>query len=138
MSKKSIVLLIERYLEAVAMLSRRLAEELGVEDLFLARRRNEVPRAGPFGDGGEFQFHGIGCTIDDGSTCVNFDFYADGRFDGFDAWRLHTFAEDNAVFNDASVDTSRGGLEREIQLLVASGDVRPVEGSNLFKLVARD
>lgn len=138
MSKKSVMILIERYLEAVATLSRRLAKDLEVEDLFLARQRSEIPRSGAFGDGGEFQFHGIGCTIDDGSICVNFDFYAEGRCDGFDAWRLHTFAEDNAVFNDASVDTSRSGLEQELRLLVASGDVRPIEGSHLFKLVARN
>lgn len=138
MSKESVIILIERYLDAVAMLSKGLAKELGVDDLFLARQRNEVPRSGAFGDNGEFQFHGIGCTIDDGSTCVNFDFYANGRTDGFDAWRLHTFAEDNAVFDDASIDTSRDGLERELRLLVASGDVRPVEGSRLFVLVPRN
>lgn len=134
MVNKDAMTLIQRYLEAVAQLTARLAKAYGVESLFLARRDGKIPRSGSFGDGGEFQFHGIGCNIDDGFISVNFDFFADGRTDGFDAWRLHTFAEDNSVAKDLALDTSRAALARQIEGFVRMGYVVPVLGSNLFML----
>ena len=40
-----------------------------------------------------YAFHGIGCCVKFGSTIVDFDFGPQGRHDGFDAWRLHCYAE---------------------------------------------
>jgi hypothetical protein len=128
-----VTVLVERYLDAVATLSRQLAESYGVDDLFAARNEKAMPREGSFGEGGEYQFHGSGCTIDDGSMSVNFNFFDNGRVDGFDAWRLHIFAEDNGVASDLSIDTSRKSLEAAIKNLVAAGRAIAVSG-NLYIL----
>ncbi len=136
MSEQDVTILIGRYLEAVARLSKQVMEMYQIENLFSARQAKKIPRFGPVGDDGEFQFHGVGCTIDDGTTCANFDFFGQGRSDGFDAWRLHTFAEDNDVAADLNLDTSRDALKREIEDLVESGHVVPVAGSNLFTLAS--
>lgn len=128
--------LIERYLEVSTRLAKQLAQDLGVTDLFLALRRKEIPRAGTFGGTGEYLFHGIGCTIDNGSIRVNFDYYADGRFDAFDAWRLQNFALGNPDLVDRRFDTSRANIERELQLLAAAGTIESIDGTNLYRLAA--
>lgn len=136
MEQEDLITLIKRYLEAVARLSKALQEAYRVESLFLARQAQKIPRSAKLGEDGEFQFHGIGCSIDDGSTSVNFDFYGNGCSDGFDAWRLHTFAEDNGAAEDLALDTSPASLTLGIEELVRSGLVVSVEGSNLFKLAS--
>ena len=41
----------------------------------------------------KYRFHGIGCSVTFGSIVVDFDFGPNGRYDGFDAWRLSLFAK---------------------------------------------
>jgi hypothetical protein len=69
---------------------------------------------------------------------VNFDFYGNGHIDGFDAWRLYTFAEDNDVAEDLDLDASHEALKSEIAELVRSGRVISVDGSHLFKVASSE
>ena len=115
----------------------QVANTYDVGDLFDGRNNGIVPRFGTFGDSGEFLFHGIGCTIDDGTVTVNFDFLPDGSSNGFDAWRLHTFAEDNQV-DDLGLDTSPHQLERALARLVESGRALRVPNSRLIVLKSVD
>lgn len=135
MSEKDMLALIERYLETVERLSTALAAAYQVDSLLVARKSKKIPRLGDFGSCGEFSFHGIGCRIDDGNTSADFDFYGDGRTDGFDAWRLRGFVEHNKLAADLAFDTSHNALKSKIAELVLSGSVVPIAGSNLFRLV---
>lgn len=58
-------------------------------------RSSGVPRTGNLDDDKktEFTFHGFGCLVTSTDAEVDFDFGPDGRYDGFDGWRLSIFAE---------------------------------------------
>ncbi|MFO8013107.1 MAG: hypothetical protein R6X20_07360 [Phycisphaerae bacterium] len=68
---------------------------LGEEDLLAASLAGRLPEEGRLDDaqGSAFCFHGTGCEVRTVDAEVDFDFGPEGRHDGFDAWRLHTFAE---------------------------------------------
>jgi hypothetical protein len=138
MATNGIMTLIESYLVTIRRLSAQLEREYEIDSLFMARKSEGIPRIGKFGNAGEFQFHGIGCTIDDESGSVNFDFFENGRSDGFDAWRLHTFAMDNEITWDPDLDTSLESIKAEIAKMVSSGRIVPVEGSSLYKLASSE
>ena len=53
----------------------------------------KIPRRGTLPSGREYSFHGIGCRFEKDGIVADMDFGPDGRIGGFDAWRLHIFAE---------------------------------------------
>ncbi len=82
-----------------------------------------------------YSFHGIGCCVEFGTLVVDFDFGPNGRFDGFDAWRLHLFAESMPQYNQfANVDC----VQTHLTELFNSGLIRKfddVVGSHLYFFV---
>ncbi|WP_414432637.1 DUF6896 domain-containing protein [Alcanivorax sp. IL2] len=51
-----------------------------------------IEQAGILGGKHKYFFHGVGCTVHiSKNDIVDFDYGADGRIDGFDAWRLYGF-----------------------------------------------
>jgi hypothetical protein len=56
-------------------------------------RDSRIPRRGTLPSGRIYSFHGIGCRFEKDGIVADMDFGSDGRTDGFDAWRLHIFAE---------------------------------------------
>lgn len=52
----------------------------------------DVPGRGELVGGGEYVIHGYGCAVRLPDTSVDFDFGDDGQIDGFDWYRLSTFA----------------------------------------------
>lgn len=136
MASEGLMTLIESYLSAIHQLSNRVQSAYGMGNLLTARRAGKIPRIGNFGKTGEFQFHGIGCTISEGPITVNFDFFTDGRTDGFDAWRLHNFATNNIVTWDPKLNTSLSSIKTELDKLAAMGRITAVEGSNLYRIAA--
>ncbi|MEM7475342.1 MAG: hypothetical protein AAF483_10150 [Planctomycetota bacterium] len=48
-----------------------------------------------------YSFHGIGCRVMFGTLDVDFDFGPHGRHDGFDAWRLHRYAQSSKRFRNS-------------------------------------
>jgi hypothetical protein len=83
--------LIREYQGAVQTIVAALRHTYSQQDLLAARRSGEIPQRAAIG-GVEFAFHGVGCRGRVGGIEVDFDFGPDGRTDGFDAWRLWTFA----------------------------------------------
>jgi hypothetical protein len=81
----------------------------------------EVPGRGELVGGGEYFIHGFGCTVRLPDTSVDFDFGDDGQIDGFDWYRLSTFA--------GSRLSKRYGIRDELELRAliddahASGDL---------------
>ncbi len=53
----------------------------------------DVPGRGKLTNSGEYFIHGFGCAVRMPDTTVDFDFGDDGQIDGFDWYRLSTFAE---------------------------------------------
>ena len=67
----------------------------GEDDLLAASLAGRLPEEGHLDDAQEsaFRFHGAGCEVKTLDAKVDFDFGPEGRHDGFDAWRLHIFAQ---------------------------------------------
>lgn len=87
--------LILDYQARVTVACRLIRERLGVTiDHQFSWRQPGIPMQGWLDDQKtiEYMFHGIGCAVYFGTTVVDFDFGPNGRFDGFDAWRLSLFA----------------------------------------------
>lgn len=71
------------------------SRRFGTDNFLGAVERGEVPRKGTLDDRYEtrYEFHGIGCRFSSERGDVDFDFGPDGRYDGFDGWRLWTLAQ---------------------------------------------
>jgi hypothetical protein len=114
-----LMVLIRRNVSAACDAADRLRRELAVTDLLTAVESGTVSRRGTLADGTHYRFHGVGCAVDGPRVCVDFDFGPGGRTDGFDAWRLHLFAEqfpDERDFHDEALvaatlaDMQRAGM----------------------------
>jgi hypothetical protein len=122
--------LISEYVQATRALSQRLGAAFGQSSLLQGRRDQAIPRSGRTADGLVFNFHGIGCWISDGQLSVDFDFLPDGQVDGFDAWRLHVFTEDNPSLVGVR---GREEIQLALELLAKLGRIRLVEGTRLYR-----
>jgi hypothetical protein len=56
-----------------------------------------VPLIGQTADGIKYRKHGYGVDMDNGTCQIDIDLGDQGQFDGFDAWRLFAFAEENGI-----------------------------------------
>jgi len=88
-----IITLIQDYLSAVADAVARVQKDIGADLVRQGPGGGRFPRFGNLSDGSEYQFHGIGLSVESGDIDVNFDFGTGGRYDGFDAWSLWCFAK---------------------------------------------
>jgi hypothetical protein len=52
----------------------------------------DVPGRGDLGRGYRYFKHGYGCAVKGPEWAIDFDFGDKGQIDGFDAWRLYSFA----------------------------------------------
>src|SRR5260221_14498715 len=87
--------LISEYQQKVSEACRLLRARFHVDgDLLRAWHQKTVPDCGWLDDERSirFRFHGIGCRVTFGHVEVDFDFGPEGRHDGFDGWRLGSFA----------------------------------------------
>lgn len=88
--------LILEYQSNVARACELLRSRLGLPSLeWFSWKQYRIPLSGWLDDAHtiKYRFHGIGCCVTFGSVVVDFDFGPNGRFDGFDAWRLSLFAK---------------------------------------------
>ena len=91
--------LIKRYQKSVELLFPRVAEHLNVKlpisntdwTGIEAEQRGETPC------GIKYFIHGYGIAMNDGNVKVDFDLGDEGQINGFDAWRLEGFVEENNI-----------------------------------------
>lgn len=93
---KELILEYQSYVEKIVLLMKKT---YGSTNLLISWKRGEIPQNGQIG-GLEFEFHGVGCCVSINDIEVDFDFGPDGRYDGFDVWRLSLFINNNQmIFN---------------------------------------
>jgi hypothetical protein len=92
--KRTIPELIGEYLRAAREVIARMSNAYGVDNLWMAYLKGELPQRGPLSpeDGGSYRFHGIGCHFRAKDVDIEIDFGPGGVVGGFDAWRLVYFA----------------------------------------------
>ena len=130
-SEERLVELIEGFCAAVLSLSGMVCRAFSVQDLLAGVKSKRIPRAAKLENGIEFQFHGRGCRIWDSRTWVDFDFLPDGKLDGFDAWRLYWFIEENQLEDPVpTLEEIKTGLEH----LQTIGAIVEVGASGMFRI----
>ena len=92
---KDLLKLISEYQLHVLGFVQAFHRRFGVDDFLGAWRRGDVPQRGTLDDRYEtrYEFHGVGCRFASERGEVDFDFGPDGRYDGFDGWRLWGLAK---------------------------------------------
>jgi hypothetical protein len=91
--------LIKKYQESVELLFPRVAKHLNVE-LPISNREwtgIEADQRGETSCGVRYFIHGYGIAMNDGKVKVDFDLGEKGQINGFDAWRLESFVEENNI-----------------------------------------
>ena len=130
--------LIKDYRECVDECVELLVNKFG--DLYFLQEVNQgrIPRELEILDR-TYCFHGIGCSVESPEIEVNFDFGPNGRHDGFDAWRLYSYA--TATPEKYPELTDKKAIEDGLQklkndgLISKSGDRL---SSHLFYMVERN
>ena len=99
------------YRRAVDAAVAALQRQAGTQDLWGALRSGSLSRRGRLAvPRGTFAFHGIGCRFEIARRTVDVDFGPDGRYDGFDAWRLSLYARSAFEWEHLSADQLTAGL----------------------------
>lgn len=80
----------------------------------------DIPGRGELRLGVRYFKHGYGVTVGSSSVVVDFDFGQSGQIDGFDAWRLWRFAEDNS---DKFGFVEQEELKQAFHAAVAAGEL---------------
>ena len=90
-----LVVLIEDYLASVSS-AVKLLEQSGIErpSSNTEWACNEVPQTGVLLGGVKYFKHGFGCAVRLKGGSVDFDFGEQGEINGFDVWRLTSFADE--------------------------------------------
>jgi len=96
-----IMRLINQYQKTVEIAVRKIKSETGVKDIFRSWQEGKIPQTKRFDEKLEYNFHGTGCVVTAGNMEADFDFGPDGRYDGFDLWRLELFLEMNASLQES-------------------------------------
>jgi hypothetical protein len=90
----------------------------GCDDLLEAYWSGTIPKSGELCCGrSKYRFHGSGCYFENESCRIDIDFGPGGRYDGFDAYRLHRFSLENGDSNVLPLDK----IQTEIVELLSEG-----------------
>jgi hypothetical protein len=90
--------LIDDYLASVATAVRLLGDSgFDMPNSNVAWACNGAQHVGELNGGVKYFKHGYGCRVSLPTGEVDFDFGDRGQVDGFDAWRLASFAEDRLL-----------------------------------------
>ena len=89
-------IVIEDYLQEVEHAVMLFKDIIGDKNPLKAWKDNDIPQKGKLTEGVEYEFHGIGCVLIYKNHEIDFDFGPEGRYDGFDLWRLTQFIESRA------------------------------------------
>lgn len=124
--------LIAEYLAQVKKATDLLECSFGTKNILRLWRSKKIPQRGLVTDDVTYELHGIGCRVYLSEICVDFDYGPDGRVDGFDPWRLYTYACE--VPRRFKKYTDRESLEREFDDYLKKGKAQKINGSmsNLY------
>jgi hypothetical protein len=86
-------------------------EDDPVDDLLRAWREHRIPTVGNLPSGRSFTFHGQGCRFEHRGKIVEVGFTPDGRWDGFDACRLHEFSDTCPEFGSPTIEAIASALK---------------------------
>ena len=84
--------LIIDFLSKVDKATALLEEKFGSRCILRLWRTNKIERCGIIVDNITYELHGVGCAVHLPEACIDFDYGANGRTDGFDVWRLYIYA----------------------------------------------
>ena len=113
--------LIDDYLDDVAKGMALFNKLTGDKRPIKAWRDKEIMQRGSLSKNLKYELHGIGCFLEYPDYYVNFDFGPNGRFDGFDLWRLSEYLSekkaDYPVYKDPEL------LKQHFEQAVTDGDI---------------
>jgi hypothetical protein len=104
-----------QYVGDASELVKALQSQYPYENLLRAVIERKVPRQGVLQDDLRFEFHGVGCRFETPSRKLDLDFGPECRCDGFDAWRLYLYANENnlGVGNPTLAEIEEGLIQLE-------------------------
>lgn len=123
---ENIIQLISDYHDAVNRSVKVFQETYGISDIMRdGLHRKLYPRTGSIKEKGIYQyaFHGIGLWVrfKDVTVDVDFAWFPEFRYDGFDLWRLTGFITENAK---KYPDITKEKLETAFEILIKTGVIR--------------
>lgn len=89
---ESLEQLIFEFLSRVEEATALLEKKFGTRCILGLWGANKIERCGVITGGITYELHGYGCEIYLPDACIDFDYGAGGRIDGFDAWWLYLYA----------------------------------------------
>lgn len=118
--------LIFDFLSKVEKAATLLEEKFGTRCILRLWRTNKIERCGIIVENITYELHGVGCAVYLPEVCVDFDYGADGRTDGFDVWRLYLFACE--LPKQYEKYTDKNVLKSEFQDYIAAGYLEKMSG----------
>ena len=118
--KRALRNLVSAYIETSSSLFPRLATHLGITIAIsnIEWVCADFPQKGITGDGISYAKHGYGVAMNDGEKYIDLDLGDNGEIDGFDAWRLFMFADENGISTGYK---SHCEIESELESAVSKG-----------------
>lgn len=84
-----------QYVGDASEMVKALRSQYVCEHLLQAQKDGRIPRQGILPGEFRFEFHGVGCLFETPARKLDLDFGPECRCDGFDAWRLYLYANEN-------------------------------------------
>lgn len=110
--------LITDFLSKVDIGTKLLEEKFGTRNILRLWGSKQIERCGEIKNGVQYELHGIGCFIIFATESVNFDYGSGDRVDGFDIWRLYSYATDRPLRYKKYCDKQT--LEKEFREYLSS------------------
>lgn len=92
-NKRLILKLIDDYISCARYMCNAIKEEYVISEhsLLSAYREKKIPKEGILQNNIYYNFHGGGCYFEFDNGTIDIDFGPNGRYDGFDNYRLYDF-----------------------------------------------
>ena len=129
---KDLEYLIDDFLAQVERATDLLEARFGKKCILRLWRAKEIPQRGEVLAGINYELHGVGCRVYFPEACVDFDYGPSERVDGFDVWRLYTYACEVPRLHPKYTDQET--LKRDFNKYINLGKVERIFGfmSNLY------
>ena len=88
---------IEDYLNDVEKCMELFKKKIGNKHPIKAWRDKSIPKSGKLSEDIDYDFHGVGCYVEFSNHSVDFDFGKNGKYNGFDIWRIASYIDDRIL-----------------------------------------